>query len=413
MTSNRIKQTLLALAVGAFLALPALPQDATPSNQQPDQTQQQGVSPQEPANPPAGMQNQDTEQDQATPPAQQQTPEQQPAQTTTGEQATSGQMTGEKTSTSATNIEKLPAGKKEKASGVIVRRDPDSFVLREDNGRDLLVKMSNSTEVRERKSNPFRGAKHYEATQLLRGLSVEVEGRADNSGALVADKIRFTTGEYKVAQSVESRVTPVEGRLTSTETRLTESEQNALRLSGQISELNTVANAARGGARAAQQTADQAVAGVSATNQRIGEIDDYAPAQSVTIHFKVNSAALSDDAKSQLDDLANQAKNDKGFVIQVQGFASSDGSKEYNRRLSSRRADAVVRYLAENHDIPLRRIITPFGYGDAKPVSDNGTRQGREENRRVEVTILVSKGLAASPSAMPSTSSSNTGKNPE
>ena len=60
------------------------------------------------------------------------------------------------------------------------------------------------------------------------------------------------------------------------------------------------------------------------------------------------------------------------------------------------RADAVVRYLAENHNVPLRRIVTPFGYGEKMPVADNKTRDGREQNRRVEVKVLVNKGLLES-----------------
>ena len=64
-----------------------------------------------------------------------------------------------------------------------------------------------------------------------------------------------------------------------------------------------------------------------------------------------------------------------------------------NRTLSQRRAESVVRYLAEKHDISLRRIVLPFGYGEAMPVADNGTLEGRKENRRVEVKILVSKGM--------------------
>ncbi|MFY9574265.1 MAG: OmpA family protein, partial [Blastocatellia bacterium] len=64
-----------------------------------------------------------------------------------------------------------------------------------------------------------------------------------------------------------------------------------------------------------------------------------------------------------------------------------------NRVLSQRRAEAVMHYLAENHDIPLRRIVLPFGYGEAMPIADNTTRDGRKQNRRAEVSILVSKGL--------------------
>lgn len=291
------------------------------------------------------------------------------------------------------------SGVRQKAAGIIAQRDPDGFILRQEGGADLVVKLTNGTEVIEKKSNPFRGSKKYAMTQLVRGLQVEVEGRPDSGGALVADKVRFTNSNLKVAEVVESRVTPVENRLGSAETRLSASEDNAKRMSGQLEELNTIANAARGGAKAAQQTADSAVAGVNVTNQRISSLDDYDAVQNATILFKAGSAILSPEAKGALDALANQAKNQKGFVIEVAGFASTEGGTALNRRLSDRRAQAVVRYLAENQDVPLRRIVTPFGYGDSHPVADNSTRDGRRENRRVEVKLLVSRGLTMSASA--------------
>jgi outer membrane protein OmpA-like peptidoglycan-associated protein len=93
----------------------------------------------------------------------------------------------------------------------------------------------------------------------------------------------------------------------------------------------------------------------------------------------------------------------------VSGFASADGSTEANRRLSERRAETVIRYLVENHNIPLRRIITPYGYGEMKPIADNTTRGGRAENRRVEVQVLVSRGLTqGSPVAATSGAASDT-----
>jgi OmpA-OmpF porin, OOP family len=105
---------------------------------------------------------------------------------------------------------------------------------------------------------------------------------------------------------------------------------------------------------------------------------------------------LSSEAKAALDEIATQAKGEKGYLIQVTGYASADGGAAKNRTLSERRADAVMRYLAENHDIPLHRMINPFGFGELKPVSENDTREGRKQNRRVEVAILVNKGLTAS-----------------
>ena len=132
---------------------------------------------------------------------------------------------------------------------------------------------------------------------------------------------------------------------------------------------------------------------MSATNERISALDDYEPQASEAVNFKVNSAVLADDAKAKLDELATKALNAKGYVLEVSGYADSTGGIQKNRMLSQRRADAVIRYLVENHQIPLRRIITPYGFGETNPVADNTTREGRAQNRRVEVKLLVSKGI--------------------
>ena len=305
---------------------------------------------------------------------------------------------------------RVTSGQKQKIAGVIIKRDPDGFVLRDAQGMDTTVVLSTKSKVTEMKSNPFRGAKNYPETALLRGLNVEVEGKGDASGNLAADKVRFKDQSYLMARTMDSRVTPVEGRVGDAESRISQSEANAQRLSGQIDELSAVSNAARGGARAAQETADAAISGVNATNERIGMLDDYDAKQSASVMFKAGSAVLSPEAMTALDGLATQAKTEKGFVIQIAGFASADGSEELNRRLSQRRADAVVRYLAEKQNVPLRRIVMPFGYGEMNPAADNTSREGREQNRRVEVTIMVSKGLNSNaPEMTPSKSSATAG----
>jgi outer membrane protein OmpA-like peptidoglycan-associated protein len=211
-----------------------------------------------------------------------------------------------------------------------------------------------------------------------------------------------------VARTVESRVTPVEGRVGEAEGRITNAEDNAKRLSGQIDELSAITSTVRGeakaagdSARTAQATAETAVAGVEATNKRmetwISSLDDYDAKRGITVNFKVAKFDLSTEAKAALDEIASQAKTERGYMIEVMGFASADGDEARNRVLSQKRADAVVRYLAENHMIPLRRIITPFGYGEAQAVGDNLTKEGREQNRRVEVKLLVNKGLTGQP----------------
>ncbi|HKZ03651.1 MAG TPA: OmpA family protein, partial [Pyrinomonadaceae bacterium] len=230
-------------------------------------------------------------------------------------------------------------------------------------------------------------------TNILRGLNLEVEGRGNASGELAAMKVRFNESDFRVARAVESRAAPLEDRATTTEKKLSDVEENAQRLSGQMDELAAVANTARGGAKAAQETADAAVAGVNATNERISALDDYEPQTVAAVNFKTGSSILSTDSKAKLDDIATQALNAKGYVLEVSGYADSTGSIQRNRALSQRRADAVIRYLVENHSIPLRRIVTPYGYGETNPVADNTSREGRAENRRVEIKLLVNKGL--------------------
>lgn len=327
------------------------------------------------------------------------------------ESQTSNQTTTQQTMATAN----VTAGQKQKITGVVVKRDGDNLLVKDYAGTAYNVSVSSSTKIKERKSNPFRGAKKYAAADLSRGLAVEIEGRGGSNGFLVADQIKFSETELRVASSIVSLVTPVEGRVTETETRLTQSEQNAQRLSGQLEELAAVANTAQGGAKAAMETAEKAMASANSANERITQtsevlngrissLDEFDVAKTVNINFKVGSAMLSKEAKASLDEIAEQAKNEKGHVIQVAGFASADGNESLNRRLSQQRAEAVMSYLIENHDISQRRIVTPLGYGEARPVADNTTREGRVQNRRVVVDILVSKGLTPVSTAGASTS---------
>lgn len=298
--------------------------------------------------------------------------------------------------TPAAGARSVASGQKMKIKGVVVRRDSDTFVVRDMNGVDTTVRLDDRTSVKT-KGGFLRSGSNYGQTMILRGLNLEVDGRGDASGNLLAEKVRFNESDLRVARAVESRAAPLE-------TKVSEVEQNAQRLSGQLDELAAVANTAKGGARAAQETADAAVSGVNLTNERISALDDYTPQSVLAVNFRSGSAVLSADSKTKLDELATKALNAKGYVLEVTGFADATGSIERNRALSTRRADAVIRYLVENHRIPLRRIITPYGFGETNPVAENNTRDGRAQNRRVEVKLLVNKGLLQQAPAMPTSS---------
>ena len=280
-----------------------------------------------------------------------------------------------------------------KTQGVVVERSTDGFTLRDERGSEMSIAVTDETVIKEQKRNFFRKAISYTPQHLLLGLKLRVKGHGTSSGELVAQEIKFTQDDLRVAQIISSRVSPVEMRVEEAHNRQDRLEERTEIMSGQITELNEAFGVTRSEARQAQRTADRAIARADMTDKRVSALDEYQEAHMLLIAFTFNSSSLSGDARTQLDGLARLTNNVKGYLIEVKGFASSDGDDKYNALLSQRRAETVVRYLIENHQISLRRIITPHGYGELSPVAENSSAQGRQQNRRVEIRILVNKGL--------------------
>jgi len=272
--------------------------------------------------------------------------------------------TRQTTNSQNVSLRSVPSGSKMKFRGVVISRDADTFTIRDRSRADYQVLISDNTSIKTY-GGFLRGGKKYPVTDILRGLIVEVEGRGDSQGMLVADKIRFNESDMRAAITSDTRVTPV--------------EENQQRIAGQMDELYAIAAEAR------QQ--------VAAVNDRVDALDDYDVQANVAVTFRVNSAVLSPEAKQQLDDFAAKTVNAKAYTIEVSGHTDSTGSEAKNFRLSRQRAEAVVQYLAVNHKIPLRRFVTPMGYGKTEAVADNTTATGRAQNRRVEVKMLLNRGM--------------------
>jgi OOP family OmpA-OmpF porin len=272
--------------------------------------------------------------------------------------------TGQTPNSQNVNLRSVPSGSKMKFQGVVISRDADTFTIRDRSRADYQVLISDDTNIKTY-GGFLRSGKKYPVTDILRGLIVEVEGRGNSQGQLVADKIRFNESDMRAAITSDTRVGPV--------------EENQQRIAGQMDELYAIAAEAR------QQ--------VTAVNNRVDALDDYDVKENVAVTFRVNSAVLSPEAKRQLDEFAEKVANAKAYTIEVSGHTDSTGSEAKNFRLSRARAEAVVQYLAVNHKIPLRRFVTPMGYGKTEAVADNSSASGRAQNRRVEVKMLLNRGL--------------------
>ena len=138
----------------------------------------------------------------------------------------------------------------------------------------------------------------------------------------------------------------------------------------------------------AQTLANNATHRVDTLQSAVANLDNYRVVNETSVEFGFDKDTLTKEAKAALDQLATNIPNTKGFIIAVEGGTDSTGDAEYNYALSQRRADAVIQYLASEHNVPAHKIFL-IGLGKDKPVDSNKTREGRAKNRRVDVRLMT------------------------
>ena len=293
------------------------------------------------------------------------------------------------------SVRSVPDGEQvKKFKGIVVKRDPDSFRMADTmGGEQTIVILTSGTEVKSHKRGVFRGSKEYGASYILRGLRLEVDGVGNSDGHLVAEKIRFDEQDLRAAQALKSTVDPIEAEMTE---KLQQQQREQERLAGQLEENRALTAQAQASADAAADAAKKAQNTADYANNRINGLDDFDPIKTVTVHFTSGSAALGPKAKATIDEAAAWVKtqNTKGWVMAVIGYADSTGNSQRNIDLSERRANAVIYYIVSKYNMPLNRLVQPFGYGQLEPVAENKTKTGRAKNRRVEIRLMVNKGIS-------------------
>ena len=166
------------------------------------------------------------------------------------------------------------------------------------------------------------------------------------------------------------------------------------------------AHAATTAAGNAQTAANDAVNRADSLDSVVKGLDNYKSMADVTVNFGFDKAVLTKDDKDQLDQFAGQLGSAKSYILEVAGGTDSTGPAQYNYDLSQRRADAVVQYLAAKYNVPAHRFYL-IGIGKDNAVADNDTRDGRKQNRRVQIQLLSNMNgdqpgaPAAAPAAAP------------
>jgi OmpA-OmpF porin, OOP family len=208
---------------------------------------------------------------------------------------------------------------------------------------------------------------------------------------IVLSSVGCATKKY-ARNRINERVTPLEQRTGELEETSRRNTQDIARLETDVTDVRGRADRAQSQADTALSRAEEANTRANSADQSVTDlrsnIDKYGLQNSATVNFNFDSYQLTPEAKDALDQMAAQIKDRENFILEIQGFADAVGSDTYNNQLTQRRADAVRRYLAEEHKIPLFRMHI-LGFGEVRAVADNTTRSGRAQNRRVEIRLLT------------------------
>jgi outer membrane protein OmpA-like peptidoglycan-associated protein len=186
----------------------------------------------------------------------------------------------------------------------------------------------------------------------------------------------------KSLEETQERVRVAEGRITEVDTKAAQAGQAA-----QTADKNAAAAQQTG--NQAMEVGKQAVAKVDAVEASTRKLIFETVLTDDQAKFKSGIAKLSDEAKAALDAMVAQVKSQKSAIwVEIEGHTDNVGEAAYNERLGLERAEAVKRYLYEQHQVPLHKM-NAISFGEEKPVQDNKTRDNRSQNRRVVIKVLA------------------------
>ena len=231
--------------------------------------------------------------------------------------------------------------------GIISARSGDRMQVTATNGAKSVVRINDATRITASGGFLSLNRSRLAAASLLNGLPVAVK-TVQGGGELLATTIDLKNKDLKTATMIHN----------GTDQRFAE-----------------------------QSAATEALRG------RMGDIDQYNVKGTTNVNFDTGKSALSDQAKADLCSAASTAEKMDNALLLVVGYTDSTGSEDFNQQLSEKRAGRVVNYLQQVCRWKPYRMLTPTGMAEADPAASNDTIEGKAQNRRVAVNVLVSKGL--------------------
>ncbi len=260
-----------------------------------------------------------------------------------------------------------------KVEGLIKGRSGDRLILKTSETPNLVVVLTDNTDVAQVQGMLKARRKDMSMAALIPGLPVKVEGTYNDQQQLVAKTVRFKGNDLQQAQAIQAGMHETQVQTQKNQAEL-EAQNKALQQHG------------------AEIAANKA--SIDANVARFGQLDDYYIMDELTLYFGNGKVDVDPKYNSQLNALAEKAKNVNGYMIEVKGFASITGGAALNQKLSEDRAQNVVSILLQQGKVPLTRMLAPGAMGESEQVGNEKSEEGQAQNRRVVVRVLQNKAIA-------------------
>jgi OmpA-OmpF porin, OOP family len=288
------------------------------------------------------------------------------------------------------------AGDKAEVKGMITTRTGETLIVKTADGNTATVVLTDNTRTKDDKGLFGLDKEELSNAVLIPGLKVDVDGTSDEQGRMVATTITVDGDDLEAAEMIQSGLHPTAEQVAANMQAIKANRQGVAANEVQLAAQKEAIETNQQNVAANKQQIEENIKDIEANTKRFTALSEYDVKGRATVNFKVGSTEISPKDQEELKKLAQTASSATGYIIEVTGYADATGSAAMNTKLSGDRAKAVVTFLMQQGGVPVRHIVAPGAMGEYGPAASNETKAGRAENRRVEVKVLVNKGIVGS-----------------
>ena len=282
-----------------------------------------------------------------------------------------------------------------KVQGMITTRTGETLVVNGSDGKTTVL-LTDATSTVDNKGLFGLDKEHMSSVVLIPGLKVTVFGQPAAGGQIAARKIVVDGDDLETAEMIQSGLHPTAQQVAENVATLEAHSQNLASHGQQLAAQRENIETNEQNIAAHQQQIQKNIQDIQENTDRFMQLSEYDVKAQATVKFKSGSSKVSEEDLQQLKQLAETASGLKGYIVEVVGYADATGNAIMNERLSEDRAKSVVSYLVQQCNVPVRHVVAPGAMGEYQPAASNESREGRADNRRVEVKVLVNKGIVGS-----------------